>query len=301
MSQKRKISIRKIIQTLLSLCLIVACCMAFTSASKLQTKHKLKGVNIQISNEDYCQFINKNEIENRIFKNRNINSKQLNFDQLQLQQVENILESEAWIEKAQVYVDNKKILHINVSQKQPQLRVFDVSGNSYYLDSNANALPLSEQYTQYELLFTNVPVLKNDSSDSLFKIKMIKLARYIKQDSFWLAQCAQIVVNAQREFEIIPVLGTHRILIGNAENIDEQLENVFVFYKNILNKVGWNTYESLDARFKNQIIAMPSLQLKIPQDRALSNINWVKAIMGNIPFDEAASQNATQNLKTNLR
>ena len=46
---------------------------------------------------------------------------------------------------------------------------------------------------------------------------------------------------------------------------------------------------------------MPSLQLKIPQDRALSNINWVKAIMGNIPFDEAASQNATQNLKTNLR
>lgn len=287
MSEKRKISTRKIVQTLLTIVLLCCCVFVMLSASKIQEDKKIKGVTINIKNEDYCQFVSKEEIRKTLFERRHIEPTNLKIGKIDLKKMENILRTNPWIETAQVYVDNNKKLMIQVVQRIPQLRVFDRIGNSYYLDSSKQILPISDHYTHYEVIFVNVPEIKNDSIGDVLKSKMVSLARLIKQDTFWQAQTSAVIVNSENNFEIIPVLGSHKILLGDSENLKIKLDNVFAFYQNILNKVGWERYQIIDARYNNQIVASPSLPWKAPVDRALSNINWVKSIVGDVAKTEA--------------
>ncbi|MCC6185971.1 MAG: hypothetical protein IT256_02345 [Chitinophagaceae bacterium] len=280
MEAKRKISVRKIIQTLLTIVLVVSCVFVMMSAAEIQNKKRLSGLKIEVKNEDYCQFVSKDQIKIALFEKRHLSVNKLSLANVDIKKMEAILMTNPWIENAQIFVDNQKQLNIQVTQRKPQLRVFDQVGNTYYLDAAKQILPISENYTHYELLFINVPLIKDDSIGDLLKTKMINLAQYIKRDSFWQAQTAHILVNSINDFQLVPVIGKHKILLGSAENIDEQLENVFAFYKNILNKIGWEKYEIIDARYHNQIVTSPSLPWKAPVDRVLTNINWVKSIVG---------------------
>ena len=286
MSEKRKISTRKIVQTLLTIVLLCACVFVLLSASKLQKNKHIKGVVIDIKNEDYCQFVSKDEVRKVLFEKRHIQPMKLTIGEIDLKKMEDILCSNPWIETAQVFIDNTKKLNIQVIQRVPRLRVFDRIGNSYYLDSSRHILPISEHYAHYEVLFVNVPQIKDDSIGQLLKSRMLGIAKLIKADTFWQAQTSVIVVNDINNFELIPVLGTHKILLGNAENLKQKFENVFAFYQNVLNKIGWDRYQILDARFKNQIVASPSLPWKAPVDRALTNMNWVNTIVGDLAKDE---------------
>jgi cell division protein FtsQ len=140
------------------------------------------------------------------------------------------------------------------------------------------------------VLFVNVPQVKSDSIGAILKQRMLAVAQYIKRDSFWLAQTSEVIVNDLNDFQIIPVMGSHKILLGNTQNLKDKLDNVFAFYQNIMNKIGWDRYQILDARYANQIVASPSLPWKAPVDRALTNMNWVKTIVGDLA-DETSKTN----------
>jgi cell division protein FtsQ len=58
---------------------------------------------------------------------------------------------------------------------------------------------------------------------------------------------------------LIPLFGNQRILIGDTVNVQEKLGHLFAFYKNVSSKIGWDKYETLDVRFKNQVVASPSI------------------------------------------
>jgi cell division protein FtsQ len=220
---------------------------------------------------------------------RHIDIRQQQLGKLDIYKMEHILTANPWIEDVQVYVSNDRQLHVSVTQRIPQLRVFERNGNSYYLDSSQHILPLSDNYTHYALLFLNVPELKDDSMSTVLKSKMLYLTHAIRGNSFWNAQLSQININNGMEFELIPVLGNQKILLGDTDRLQEKLNGLFAFYRNVLNKIGWDKYEVLDLRFKDQVIASPSLPWKAPVDRALTNMNWVKTIIGNAPPQTLAS------------
>lgn len=294
MTEKRKISTRKIIQTLVTFVLLGCCVFATLSASKIQDNKKVKGVSIRIENEEVCKFVSKEEVEQTLFEKRHIEPDNIRIGNIDLKKMEHILATNPWIENAQVFVDNNRFLNIDVTQRIPQLRVFQKNGHSYYLDSSKHILPLSDRYTHYEVLFVNVPQIQDDSVGEVLKSRMLSIAEWIKRDSFWQAQTSQIIVNSTEDFELIPVLGTHKILLGDGSSLDKKLENLFAFYQDVLNKVGWDRYTILDARFSNQIVASPSLPWKAPVDRAITNMNWVKSIVGDAPKEENTAVMAMQ-------
>ena len=117
MTEKRKISTRKIVQTLLTIVLLCACVFVLLSASKLQNGKRIKGVQIDIKNEDYCQFVSKEEIQKILFEKRHIEPSTLVIGKVDLKKMEAILATNPWIETAQIFIDNKKKLHVNVTQR----------------------------------------------------------------------------------------------------------------------------------------------------------------------------------------
>lgn len=284
---KRKISIRKVIQTLVTIVVVTGFTMAILSADRLQSRKKLTKVDVQIRNGETVHFIDEGEVMKMLFTDRHLDPYQLSLGKLDINKMENIARSNPWVSDAQVYVDNERAMHISVTQRVPVVRVFEESGHSYYLDRDLNAMPLSDRYVHYTPLVTGAPVLREDDSISRdIKGTMLALVSYITRSKFWNAQIAQIVIGRDKTFELIPVLGKQRILLGDTSHVPEKLNNLLAFYQQVENKVGWEKYEVIDLRFKGQVVASPALKWKIPVDRALTNMNWVKAVMESAPKDD---------------
>jgi cell division protein FtsQ len=54
---------------------------------------------------------------------------------------------------------------------------------------------------------------------------------------------------------LYPRAGRHSIVLNNVQNIREKLENLRLFYRKALPKVGWNKYREIDISYKDQIVA----------------------------------------------
>jgi len=283
MSMKRKISVRKILQTLVTVLVVAGCVTAIMSASKMQDSRKIKGLDIRIRNDQY-HFIDKQQVKTMLFSSE-MNLAKTNLKKLNTHLIEKVMDENPWVADAQVYVDNAKVMHIYLTQRVPVARLFDQSGNSYYLDRSLKAMPLSDNYIHYTTVVTNVPVFNNDSTgralDTAMKAQILSLVKFIGKDTFWNAQVSQVVVTDDRTFELVPVLGNQKIIFGDTSRMQEKFDNLFAFYKRVLNRVGWDKYETLDLRFAGQVVAAPSLPWKVPVDKSLSNMNWVKSIIGN--------------------
>jgi cell division protein FtsQ len=78
----------------------------------------------------------------------------------------------------------------------------------------------------------------------------------IKTDSFFTAQIAQVNIGPNGDFQIIPSLGDHTVLIGSVDNLTDKLNRLYTFYKKVWVQSGINAYQVLDCRFDGQIVAL---------------------------------------------
>ncbi|MEQ8550772.1 MAG: cell division protein [Cyclobacteriaceae bacterium] len=180
----------------------------------------------------------------------------LSMEQLDLKLLEQRVESHPFVKDAQVYKDIKGNLVISVDQAQPIARIFDPSGADYYIDMDGYILPVSSRYT------ARVPIIQLDKFqfDSLninytdYGKKFMGLLEFISNDPFWEAQIAQLNIDKSGEITMLPQVTKQDISFGQPEDIASKFKKLSLFYKNILPNKGWNTYSSVNLKFKNQII-----------------------------------------------
>lgn len=161
------------------------------------------------------------------------------------------------IKTAEVYSDMNGRLYINIWQRRPVLRIINSFGESYYLDEDGLKMPVSPDYT------ARVPVATGyifehgkgrDSAESSVGKELFKIATYVDKDTFWNAQIDQIFVTAESEFTLIPAVGGQIISFGTASDMEDKFRRLMLFYREAMNRVGWDTYSSIDVRFRNQIV-----------------------------------------------
>ncbi|HTN47576.1 MAG TPA: hypothetical protein VL098_14595 [Flavipsychrobacter sp.] len=283
MTAKRKISIRKVLQAVFTLLLTGGCVAAILSASKIQETEKLKSISLHVRNENKYQFLDKQSLLASIKRKNHLIANSTTLNQIHLKAIEQQVYEDPWVAEAQVYIDNQRNMHIYATQHVPAARIFFENGQSYYLNDSLKLLPLSSKFTYYTTVVTNVPWFNNDSLNNAARAQIVSLVHTVEKDSFWNAQIEQITMTPDLEFEMYPVLGTHKILFGDTTAAERKFENLLGFYKTILNKIGWDRYELLDARYKDQIVASPALAWKMPAKGFISNMDWVKTIMATEP------------------
>ncbi len=276
---KRKISIRKILQVFLTIVVSTGCVIAIVSASNIEDSKTLAGIEVHFKNDKKYHFIEENEIMDLAINNRNIDIMHTPMSRLDIHSMEQIIMADPWVAHAQVYIDNNRTLQMYVTQRIPVARIFQQDTRSYYIDGTLSIMPLSKNYIYYTTVVTNVPEIKNDSTGFALRQQIVRVVNTIQADSFWNAQISEVIVDSAGAFELIPVLGNHKILLGDASNLKDKLNNLFLFYKNVLNRIGWDKYETLDMRFKDQVVAAPSLPYSGPVDKAIDKMNWVNSIV----------------------
>ena len=90
-------------------------------------------------------------------------------------------------------------------------------------------------------------------ADSLLT-KLYKLAMFISRDKDLKNQIDQVYINDQQEFELIPRYGAQIILLGGIEDLGEKFSKLRLFYTRGLDKIGWNKYNIINIKFKNQVV-----------------------------------------------
>ncbi len=177
---------------------------------------------------------------------------------INLSALERMLENSGWIKNAELFIDNKLVLQVKIEQRIPIARVFTVGGNSFYMDNEGRRLPLRQLSVLRLPVFTGFtsdqPILSKP--DSLLLHDMVYFANTIKSDSFFTAQIAQINIASNGDFELVPAIGDHLVLIGKVEHLEDKLNRLYTFYKKVWVPSGINAFQFLDCRFDNQIVAL---------------------------------------------
>lgn len=269
-----KTTIRKILFVAIWLCMGGVMVTLLLAAITKKNNGNCEGFTITIQGAKNNHFIDKKDIAQLLFKATNGPIKGDPIAAFDLYQLEQILEKNNWIDEADLYFDNKDILHISVTENEPAARIFTTEGKSFYLNESGKKMPLSDKMSARVPLFTGyVDKQKMNAADSLFLKKVTMIANYIAADPFWISQVAQIHITTESEFEMVPLVGNHLVKLGNGENIDRKLNRLMVFYKQVLSKSGFDKYKVIDVQYRGQVVVS-----KNSGDRKIDSIQLRKNI-----------------------
>lgn len=216
-----------------------------------------KGVAVSVNNDGETVYVEKEDVLKAVEQTAKGNVVGKRFGDINLGAFEKTLERNPWIRDAELYLDTKDVLHISVWERQPFARVFTTAGASFFIDSSGFQLPLLPDYAIKLPVVTGFTAAKKlNAKDSLTLQGVKDVVIAISKDSFWKAQVGQIDITSQHKFELIPLIGSHIIKLGYAEDVDAKLNNLMVFYKQVLPKAGLAKYSVLDAQFDGQIVAV---------------------------------------------
>jgi cell division protein FtsQ len=168
-------------------------------------------------------------------------------DEINTFDIENALMKNEIIERAEVVQLISGHVKIIISQKMPILRVFSSDG-SYYVDKEGQTMPSELVQALY------VPVASGNIEKSFAVSELYKFALYLQNDDFWNNQITQIYVRRPNDIEIVPRVGSHRILLGSMEDFEKKLKHLRLFYEQVIPKTGWEKYSVINLKFKNQIV-----------------------------------------------
>lgn len=180
----------------------------------------------------------------------------LNMSRMDLKMLEQRVESHPFIKDAQIYRDIRGNVKVKVKQAEPIARIFRPSAPDQYIDADGKLLPTSRKHT------ARVPVIELERSfswkekitETEYGEQVLEVLQYIRADDFWRAQIAHLVIHKSGEITLLPQVSKQEVRFGMPEEIDAKFQKLKVFYTDILPNKGWNTYTSVNLKFKNQIV-----------------------------------------------
>ena len=162
-----------------------------------------------------------------------------------------------FVKEIKLYQDLSNKLIVDLVQYQPIARLVSENKKDFYIDLHGNIFPTSTKFSERVLLIhtdDNINYdLKNINSTDYGK-KIFTMINYIINDNFLSKIISEIDINYDKNIIIYPQVSKQKIIFGYPEQIDVKFDKLMLFYKKILPAKGWNTYKTVNLKFKNQII-----------------------------------------------
>lgn len=191
-----------------------------------------------------------------------------------------VIGEQPFVRKVQAYTEQSGTLHINLSQRQPVMRVSRGDGADFYISDDLWVLPTRTGTAEYVPVVTGDFALPFDAGwfgelrepareeekklhqNYTFLLKLINFVRLTADDPFWSAEIVQINVRGntgapewkEADIELVPRVGNHVIALGTTENAEVKLAKLMLFYRNVLGYEGWEKYRLIDIRYDNQVV-----------------------------------------------
>ncbi len=227
-----------------------------------------KRIEVQISGDNKNIFVDEAAVKRIINSSSNVVGKEL--AAINLRALEEKLNKDPWILRADLFFDNKDVLNVHITEREPVARVFTMQGSSFYVDKTGLRLPLSEKLYAVVPVFTGFTNDKKilPKTDSALLGQIVSLGSFIVADSFWNAQIGQIDIALPNNFNMIPVIGNHVIEFGDTTNMVNKFQKLFKFYKATYPSSAYEKYEKLNVKYDGQVVAVKRGAAKPAADSA---------------------------------
>jgi len=164
---------------------------------------------------------------------------------IDLNVLENALNSNPMIKEAQVYINVDGQLTAEINQKKPIARV--VTDASYYVDDDATYMPLSTNYSARVPLVTGFVEQNN-----LYNVAVV--ARKVQNDEFLKNNVVEIHQNENRSIDLKFRKDDFTIQLGSLNQLDKKINNLKAFYQKAMRDSTLNKYSVVNLRFDKQVI-----------------------------------------------
>jgi cell division protein FtsQ len=207
-------------------------------------------------------FIERAEIDNII---RNVSGPLVGrkLSQINIHRLEKALKANPFVEFAKVYADMTGVIQVQIKQREPVVRIFNLANQDFYIDKNGLKVPVSQTFTA-RVLVANGNIMEYfsgtvDTLKTTMARDIFNTALFIENDTLWRDQIEQIYVNNKSEIELVPRVGNHKIILGSADSLKTKFTNLLMFYKKAMPKVGWDTYKTINIKYTNQVVCVKNV------------------------------------------
>lgn len=264
--------------TLMWLAVAAGMVTVISAAMNVQETLVCKGYDVTITGAEKDKLFTSEEQVIKLLKmaaNGDVKGQRLN--DFNLPRIEDLLEQSAWVYNAELYFDQKDRLRVNVVERKPLARVFTNLGESFYLDEAGKYIPLSEKISLDVPVFTGYPTKKVlNANDSVLLRNVIATASFINNDPFWSSQVSQVDINNCGEdcweMEMIPIVGNHRVQLGDGSDVASKFHRLYLFYDQVLRKKGFDKYQKIDVQYEGQVLGVKNAQTKVDSLQLRKNI-----------------------------
>ena len=259
----RKLNMKRVRDAMIWLTLIagISALLFFSIMRKSNAEVKTLVVEIEKIN-DGEQLISEKEIKQILQLAAGKTITKANIKSLNLRKLEAKLNKDKRIQRADLYFDSKNKLHAHIIQKKPIMRVIEEEGGEYYLDENGKQVPVTRGSAVRVPLVTGIRdtfSLVNTKSDPPSKLKQVfDIMKYVAKDPFLTALIEQAHVEHDSigDIVLIPKLGREKLIFGDASDIQAKFDNLKIFYRDGMPKLGWSRYKSLNLKYSHQVRGM---------------------------------------------
>ena len=158
---------------------------------------------------------------------------------------EQVLEN-PYVEKVSLYITVDGNLNTVIQQREPIARILD-GNSSYYVDSQAVKVPISENYS------ARVPVITGVSNEKEVS-RLIVLLNKIVKDNFLSKEIIGIELKAQNEYMFTVRSGNYRINFGDLTEIDSKIKKLKAFYSKVFLDSTIHKYKTINIKYHNQVV-----------------------------------------------
>jgi cell division protein FtsQ len=247
-----------------SVCVFIG--LSLSKSNQYETETYLPNIYIKVDGEN--AFLTKKEVLTRL-ERKGLVYRNQKYEKIKFNEIENYLKSMSEIRSCKVYSNLGKKWNIDIELRKPIARIFNSSGETFYLDNLGFTMATSPLYTARVLVVTgNIPdkshsisvdkIINNDTLKTiLFLDDIYRISIYVCNDPFLNAQIGQIHLEKNGDFILIPQVGGHTIVFGSAKNENEvakKFKKLMQFYKEGLPFEGWNKYEEINLKYEKQIV-----------------------------------------------
>lgn len=216
----------------------------FSFASHRNKSRKLKK-SVVVFVGDNALFIKKETVNKLLIENKN-NASSIQKDELALNKLENALNSNAMIEKSDVFVSVDGVLKAVVKQKTPIARVFDGS-SSFYVGYEGTRMPLSDNFT------ARVPLVSGKINGKN-REKLANLFRIIYDDDFLKKNIIAIQIMPNGSLKMLNRDFNYQIDFGSVINVEGKFKNYKAFFQKAVLDSSLYNYKKIDLRFTQQVV-----------------------------------------------
>ncbi len=183
-------------------------------------------------------------------------------EEIDLSAIEKVLDNRNGILKSDAYTTDDGTLHIQISQREPVLRM--ISGNGvWYVDETGYIFPGQKSYAK------RIPVVDGaipldisidfkgepkTGREREWLGRVLKLAGYMNGSRTWSNAISQINVNSRGQLVLIPSKGRERFNIGSPEEFGKKFAKIEDYYKFIVPDRGEKAYSDVNVSYDGQIV-----------------------------------------------